>query len=78
MNARLHGWNSPVATVTTRILPPGTSSTCALPEIGVDPDCARTTIVVRSATAITMWDFIGPPSRDWLRGNLAHSGVDGA
>jgi hypothetical protein len=26
-----------------------------LPEIGVDPDCARTTIVVRRATAITKW-----------------------
>ena len=26
-NARLQGWNSPVATVTTRILPPGTSIT---------------------------------------------------
>ena len=48
-NAMPHGWNSPLATVTTRILPPCTSSICGLVSRAGAACCAQAGRASRTA-----------------------------
>jgi hypothetical protein len=51
-NAMPHGWNSPLATVTTRILPPCTSRICGLVSRGGAACCAHTGRASRTAATV--------------------------
>ena len=68
-----HGWNSPVATVTTRILPPCTSSTCGLVSRGgaARPAAASGGLCCAGSRARTEEQDGGDPAN---RGEL-HSGA---